>query len=142
MKWNVAGVKTCVRVAVFAAIALLVGSTAYLQAQTVSGTINGSVIDASGAVVPNAQISITNQATGVVRTATSTADGVYSVPSLNPGSYTVGAKAQGFNPVEVKDVVVNVGTETRADLHLQVGTTNTAVTVTESIPTVETTSTD
>ncbi len=126
----------------FAAIALLVASAFQIQAQTVSGTINGTVQDASGAVVANAQISVTNQDTGVIRTTTSTADGVFSVPSLLPGRYTVQAKSQGFNTAEVKDVVVNVGSETRADMRLQVGTTSTAVTVTESIPTVETTSTD
>lgn len=126
----------------FFAIPLLLVSGSQIQAQTVTGTISGTVLDPSGAVVPNAEVSVTNQETSVVRTTTGTADGLYSVPSLLPGRYTVQVKAQGFNTSQVQNVVVNTGTETRADLHLEVGTTNQAITVTESIPTVETTSTD
>jgi hypothetical protein len=131
-----------VRAFVFFVIAFLVAPAYHLQAQTVSGSIRGNVVDASGGVVPNVEITITNQETGVARTATSTSDGVYNVPSLMPGTYTVQAKAQGFNSIQMKDVVVNVGSDTRADLHLEVGGTSQSVTVTESIPTVETTSTD
>ncbi|MBZ5661321.1 MAG: TonB-dependent receptor [Acidobacteriia bacterium] len=133
---------TVLRAFVFAAIALFAVSTFHVQAQTVTGTISGTVLDPSGAVVPNAEISVTNQDTGVVRTTTGTSDGLYSVPSLLPGRYSVQVKAEGFNVAQVQNVVVNVGTETRADLHLEVGTTSQAITVSESIPTVETTSTD
>jgi Carboxypeptidase regulatory-like domain/TonB dependent receptor len=133
---------TVVRALAFAVVALSLVSAFQIQAQTVTGTITGSVLDPSGAVVPNAAISITNQDTGVVRATTGTADGLYSVPSLLPGRYNVQVKAEGFNAAEVQNVVVNVGTDTRVDLHVQVGTTNQAITVTESIPTVETTSTD
>ncbi len=130
------------RAIVLAAITLSAVSAFHVQAQTVTGTISGTVLDPSGAVVPNAEISVTNQDTGVVRTTTGTSDGLYRVPSLLPGRYSVQVKAEGFNAAQVQNVVVNVGTETRADLHLEVGTTNQAITVTESIPTVETTSTD
>ncbi len=133
---------TVLRALIFAAIALLLASGFSVQAQTVSGKISGTVLDSSGAVVPNAEISITNQETGVVRTTTSSSDGLYSVPSLLPGNYTVEVNAKGFNRTQVKDVVVNVGSEARADINLQVGGTAQTVTVTESIPTVETTSTD
>jgi hypothetical protein len=129
-------IRTCAAVV---ALAVLIPA-AYLRSQTVTGTILGNVIDASGAAVPNAQITITNQDTGVVRTAVGTAEGVYDAPSLLPGKYTVEAKAQGFSPAEVKDVVVNVGSNARADLKLEVASTTQAVTVTEAIPTVETTS--
>jgi hypothetical protein len=133
---------TVLRAFVFVVLSLFVVSGIQLQAQTVTGTISGSVLDPSGSVVPSAEISVTNQETSVVRTTTGTADGLYSVPSLIPGRYSVQVKAQGFNTTVVKDVVVNTGTETRTDLHLEVGTTNQAITVTESIPTVETTSSD
>src|SRR5205085_9785351 len=113
-----------------------------LHAQSVTGTILGNVLDSSGAAVPNAAITLTNQDTGVVRTATSSADGVYNVPSLVPGKYTVEVRAQGFTPAQVKDVVVNVGSNARADVTLQIGATTQTVTVTESIPTVETTSSE
>jgi len=124
------------------AIAFLALAAGRLGAQTVAGTILGNVLDSSGAAVPDSEITITNQDTGVVRIAASTADGVYNVPSVLPGKYTVEAKARGFSPAQVKDVVVNVGSDTRVDLKLQVGSTTQAVTVTESIPTVETTSSE
>src|ERR1700676_1972201 len=66
-----------------------------LRAQTVTGTILGNVLDASGSAVPNAEITATNQDTGAARTTTSTSDGVYTVPSLLAGRYSVEARAQG-----------------------------------------------
>src|SRR5579872_2328920 len=66
------------------------------NAQNVTGSIQGSVLDASGSAVPNAEITVTNNSTGVARTTTATGDGLYSVPSLQPGVYTVDGKAQGF----------------------------------------------
>jgi hypothetical protein len=104
----------------------------HLRAQSTNGTILGNVLDSSGAAVPNAEITVTNQDTGVMRTTASTGEGVYNVPSLLPGKYTVEAKTQGFSPVQVKNVVLNVGSEARADLTLQVGSTAQTVTVTEA----------
>ncbi len=127
---------------VLAVFALLAIPATQLNAQTVTGTILGNVFDASGAAVPGAQITVTNQDTGVSRTTTASADGGYTVPALLAGQYTVAVKAQGFTPLEVKDVVVNVGTEKRTDLHLEVGAVSQQVSVTESAPTVETTSAD
>ena len=113
-----------------------------LHAQSASGAIVGNVVDSSGASVPSAPITVTNQDTGVVRNTSGTADGIYNVPSLLPGNYTVEAKAPGFGPVQVKDVVVRVGSETRVDLTLQVGQITQTVTVTEAVPLVETTNAD
>ena len=124
------------------AILFFVFSSASLKAQTVTGTILGNVLDSSGAVVPNAEITVTNQDTGVTRTVTSTGDGVYTVPALLAGKYTVGAKAQGFTPQQVKDIVLNVGSDARVNFSLQVGQVTQQVTVTEAVPTVETTSSD
>ncbi len=73
-----------------------------LRAQTVTGTILGNVLDASGAAVPNAEITATNQDTGVARMTTSTSDGLYTVPSLLAGRYSVEARAQGFTPPKSK----------------------------------------
>src|SRR5207248_6321341 len=117
-------------------------SPSSLRAQTVTGTILGNILDSSGAAVPNAQITITNQDTGVVRETASTGDGIYNVPSLLPGKYTVEAKAPGFSPGGVKDVVVNVGSNTRVDVTLQLGQVTQQVTVSEAIPTIETTSSE
>ena len=132
------------RTIIFAALLCLLFSAVCMdvQAQTTNGTILGNVLDSSGAAVPNAEITVTNQDTGVIRTSVSTAEGVYNVPALLPGKYTVQAKSQGFSPAEVKNVTLNVGSEARADLTLQVGSTAQTVTVTEAVPTVETTSSE
>jgi hypothetical protein len=129
-------------VAIMSVMALITLPAIHLQAQTVTGTILGNVLDSSGAAVPSANITITNQDTGVARAAVSTAEGVYNVPSLLPGKYAVEARAQGFSPVQVKDVEVSVGSNTRVDVKLQVGQVTQQVTVTEAIPMVETTSSE
>jgi hypothetical protein len=119
---------------------LLLFASVPSQAQTVTGTILGTVLDTSGSAVPNAQIAITNQDTGVSRSAISTSEGIYNVPSLLPGKYSVEARAQGFSPAQVKDVEVSVGSDSRVDIKLQVGQVTQEVTITEAVPMVETTS--
>ena len=109
-----------------------------LTAQTVTGTIRGTVLDSSGSVVPNAAIIVTNQDTGVIRNSASTGDGVYTIPSLLAGKYTVEAKAEGFSTAQAKDAVVTVGSDTRVDLTLQVGSTAQNVVVTVASLTIET----
>jgi hypothetical protein len=130
-----------VRYIVFALGFFLVSSV-HLAAQTSNGTILGNVADSSGAAVANAEVTVTNQDTGVARSTVSTAEGIYDVPSLPPGKYTVEAKAVGFSPVQIKDVVVAVGSSTKVDLKVQVGQVTQTVTVTEAVPLVETTSSE
>ena len=129
-------VRATVTVAVILACVTFMSLPSLLRAQTVTGTILGNILDSSAAAVPNAQITITNQDTGVVRETASTGDGIYNVPSLLPGKYTVEAKAPGFSPGGVKDVVVNVGSNTRVDVTLQLGQVTQQVTVSEAIPTM------
>jgi outer membrane receptor protein involved in Fe transport len=135
--------RTCGRApacaALLAAVMLMFG-VAGLRAQQVTGRILGNVLDASGSAVPNAQITITNQETGVVRNTVSTSDGLYADPQVPPGIYTVGVQAQGFRPAEIKDVLVTVGSDSRADLKIAVGSVTQEVTVTEAAPQVDTTS--
>src|SRR5438270_10030863 len=139
---NRIGVHISVKSCALAFMALLFLAPVYLKAQTVTGRILGNILDSSGGAVPNAEIIITNQDTGVSRASVSNNDGVYVVPALLPGKYSVEAKSQGFNTATVKDVVVAVGSEARVDLQLQIGSSTQAVTVTESIPTVEATSSE
>ena len=87
-----------------------------LPGQTVTGTIAGTVLDPSGAAIPNAAITVTNEDTGIVRNSVATTDGVYTIPSLLPGKYTVEGKAQGFGTVQTKNVTVAVGSDTRHQL--------------------------
>jgi hypothetical protein len=89
------------------------------QSQAGSGQIAGQVADTNGAAVPNATVKVTNKGTGLERTATSSADGLFTIVLLPPGTYTVVAEATGFAPATVDDVTVNVGRS--ADLTLTVG---------------------
>jgi iron complex outermembrane receptor protein len=86
-------------------------------AQTAEGRINGSVRDESGAAVPGAVLTITNQATNATQTATSSADGSYSV-SRAPGVYSVTVSLKGFGKQTRKDLKVDAGAAVTADFTL------------------------
>jgi len=100
-------------------------------AQATTGIIRGTVTDQAGAVVPGAKIIAKNQATGV-ETAEykSTSDGVYSIPQLIPGVYTLTVEAQNFKRGVYTDINVRVGQEATIDVILQPGGITETVTVT------------
>ena len=73
--------------------------------QAPTGNVLGTVTDESGAVIPNATLTITNKATGVARSVTTNADGTFSAPALPAGQYELRAEVQGFKTV-VRDAEV------------------------------------
>ena len=75
----------------------------------ISTTISGVVTDSDGGVIPGADVTILHVATGVSNTTVSNGEGIYSFPSLPPGTYTVTVALQGFRTVVVNDVVVTSG---------------------------------
>src|SRR5438045_5098450 len=77
-----------------------------IVAQTNKGTIVGTVRDPNDAVVPSAKVTVTNTANGVAQEATSSEDGTYTVPNLQPGKYRVTIDAQGFQQVVFEDVIL------------------------------------
>jgi hypothetical protein len=100
-----------------------------LQAQSERGTITGAVRDASGAVVPGAKVTVTNNATNVA-TAVSTNDaGEFTAPSLDAGTYTVRVEKEGFRPAQTTGLTVSAATTVRSDSTLQVGTSTQAIEV-------------
>ena len=105
--------------------------TAPLWGQAPTGAISGTVTDESGAVVPNAKVTITSKATGAVRELQSSPDGTYSAASLPAGTYEVRAEAQGFR-VLVRPVTVETGTTVTANMPMQVGKNIDVITVEES----------
>lgn len=109
--------------------------TAPAMAQTVSGTVNGLVTDASGAIIPNAAITIKNTETGETRHVTSNSDGLYSVPALPPGKYEVDAVMPGFQSQESK-INLSIGQTVKADFRLSVGSDTQKVEVTTASETV------
>jgi Carboxypeptidase regulatory-like domain/TonB dependent receptor len=108
---------------------------------TNTGEIKGIVTDPTGAVVPNVTVTITNVQTGVTTTTKTNGSGLYDVPSLLPGNYTINFKATGFEDLERQGIVLEVET-IGIDAALQVGSTSQVVTVTAQTPLIETESSD
>jgi Carboxypeptidase regulatory-like domain len=103
------------------------------------GRILGTVVDTTGGVIVGATVTVADTARGVSRTLTTDDAGAYNAPNLTPGTYTVRAEAKGFAKLERQNVVVEVGHDVRVDLTVQPGAQDQTVTITESLPLVETT---
>ena len=88
-------------------LAFVVGSTPALMAQVTSGSINGTVKDATGGVLPGATVTVSNPSTGVTRTVTTNDGGDFIAPNLPPGTYTIRVELQGFKVLEKSDVVLS-----------------------------------
>src|SRR6266481_5070198 len=110
-----------------------------LFSQGSSGRILGTVTDQSGGVVAGATVTITDTERGVTKTLVTNEPGEYNAPTLNPGTYKVRVEAKGFKTVERQNVILEVGREVRVDVSLQPGSVAETMTITESIPLVETT---
>ena len=118
-------------------------STAMLVGQTFRGTILGSVTDPSGAFVAGATVKVRNEATGLERTTTTSANGSYLVPELPIGKYSVTVTQTGFETFAATGVAVDVASERRVDAALKTGSVTTRVEVSaEDLPMVETTTND
>src|SRR4051812_26724080 len=105
-----------------------------LRAQQVFGSIYGTVADPSGAGVPNAKVTITDQEKGTVFDVTSNESGNYTKDRLIPGVYTVEVESSGFRKAVSKDVRVSVDQGSRLDISLQVGNVSEQVEVTAAAP--------
>jgi carboxypeptidase family protein/TonB-dependent receptor-like protein len=114
---------------------VLFGSQVFAQ---VSGaTLTGTVTDPSGAGVPNAQISITDVATGVSRDVVSDSAGFFTAPNLLPGSYEINVSARGFRTQVRKGVKLTVGAQQVLNFGMLVGEITSTVQVTENAPSVQ-----
>jgi hypothetical protein len=122
------------RLAVLAALFLVLFAA---QALAQDATIVGTVTDPSGAAVPNANITITNNDTGVARNLPTNGDGQYVAPDLHIGRYTVRAAATGFKVAEQKNLVLNVGGRTRVDFKMEIGAATESVTVEANVVAVQ-----
>lgn len=117
-------------------LVLVMGMFAALFGQVAGGSFSGTVTDPTGGVVPNAEISIRNVATGVISTTTANADGFYRVPNLVPGNYEISASKAGFSQATAT-ATLTVGNAQVVNLVMQVGKTTQKVEVTGAAPTVE-----
>jgi hypothetical protein len=111
-----------------------------LHAQTVSGTILGTIQDQQGGVIPNAEISTRNTETGQVRKTNADSSGNYRISSVPAGSYEVSATASGFKTEVRSGVVVTVGGDIAVNFGLTVGAINEKVEVSEAAIQVDTSS--
>jgi hypothetical protein len=107
------------------------------RAQVTGATITGTATDPSGAAIPNAQVSAKNTGTGVTSSATTNADGFYTIPNLIPGAYDVTTTAPGFATRVDTAVTLGVGQKLELPLSMKVGQTTQTVEVAGAAPTVE-----
>ncbi|MGH9913798.1 MAG: carboxypeptidase-like regulatory domain-containing protein, partial [Pyrinomonadaceae bacterium] len=87
--------------------ALLLILSISTQSQTSRGTVSGTVLDVNGAVIPGANVVLTNQETGIERTTISNGDGFYRFDAVDPGTYTVKIGAPGFGDSTKTGIVVS-----------------------------------
>jgi outer membrane receptor protein involved in Fe transport len=115
---------------------LLLPLMAFAQA---TGQINGLITDTQGGVLPGVTVEVTNMDTGAVRTTVSGGDGLYTVPLLQPGNYSVKATLNGFKTAVREFVRVTVSETARVAFELEVGQLSEVLTVTGTATLVETT---
>jgi hypothetical protein len=116
---------------------LAVVSSVPMRAQVTGATLSGTVTDPSGAVIPNAQLSIKNTATSVTRDVTTDSAGFYSAPNLSPGRYNVTVSAVGFTTVVQSNIELTVGAQQELNVPMKIGETTQTVRVAGAPPVVE-----
>ncbi|HNQ15613.1 MAG TPA: carboxypeptidase-like regulatory domain-containing protein, partial [Pyrinomonadaceae bacterium] len=99
-------------------------------AQAGSTSINGTITDQNGAVVPGATVKVTNPATGFSRTVTTNADGAYVFASILPGSYNIEVEAAKFKKAVKRDVKASVDSTLAVNISLEPGEVSAVIDVT------------
>ncbi|GAC1428323.1 MAG: hypothetical protein NVS1B11_07890 [Terriglobales bacterium] len=121
------------------AVAMFVALWAPLsQGQAVYGSIFGTVTDPTGASVPNAKVTVTDQTKGTTEATTTNDSGNYSVTHLIPDTYSVRIEGSGFKVIEQKDIAVSADTSVHVDGQFQVGSSSEQVEVTAASPQLQT----
>ena len=112
------------------ALCLLWLSVGSAVAQFDTGTVSGTVVDSSGALLPGASVTVANTGTGATVSLKSNGAGIFTASALPFGTYTVTATAPGFGTTTSKDVVLNVGAAVHLTLKLSASAATETVTVT------------
>jgi hypothetical protein len=105
-------------------------------AQTATATFSGKIVDESDAAIVGAIVKVTNTGTGLKRQATSDSDGLFTLPLLPPGNYTVEVKRDGFATGEINDLALEVGDQIAREIRLKVGKIGESVIITSGEGTV------
>jgi hypothetical protein len=124
--------------AVTAVLLVLFLSAQPLQAQVDTGSILGTIADASGAPINGAKVTLTNEGTGAALSVTTGADGAYKFTPLKIGSYKVTATFQGFQTTTQTSITVNVGADVVINFSLKPGAVTQTVEVVATIPVLQT----
>ncbi len=109
------------------------------QAQTIRGTVTGTVTDSSGAVVVGATVALNNRNTGIAASAQTDRDGTFTIPLLPPGNYDASVEQTGFKKYLRQGISVQIAQTTRLEVKLEVGGVTEAVQVTAESPLVRST---
>jgi outer membrane receptor protein involved in Fe transport len=109
------------------ALGLIIPSRGFAQAT--SGTLSGTITDPSGAVIPNANVTITDADRGTTLTTTTNAEGFFTRTQLPNGRYNVKITANGFKTAQQNDLIVNIDRETKTSIRLEPGEVQQAVQV-------------
>jgi type 1 fimbria pilin len=110
--------KTWVRVCLSVLVSFLLGGAAWGQT---NGTIRGTVVDQTGAVVPGTAITVVLAGTDSARSVTADKDGAFDIPELAVGSYELSADAKGFKKYVEKNIVVTIGHVNFVTVNLVIG---------------------
>ena len=115
---------------IFLLITLLISLSIITLAQTSRGTVSGIVADQTAAIIPGAQVTLSNTETGVVRTSVTNAEGVYRFDAVELGTYSVKISANNFGTVSKNNIVVSANQITQVDTQLSPGSQELSVDVT------------
>ena len=119
-------------------VVLFMGWANVVSAQTVTGTILGNVTDPSGASIPDAKVTVTNNNTRLERVVSTNTLGTYVAPFLPVGTYTVTIESTGFQGKSLTDIVLQVDNQLRLDVSLDLGAVTEVVEVTGAAPLLQT----
>jgi hypothetical protein len=119
-------------------VALLMASSAFAQSQAINGTIEGTIVDAQGAVLPGVSVTVTNIDTGDTRTVVTNESGFFRAPLLALGTYRLSAELQGFRTYEQTGITLTAGRIAVLYITLTVGAVQETITVTADSPFVDT----
>jgi hypothetical protein len=117
---------------------LAVGGSQSAYAQDTTATILGTVTDPTGAMMANADVKVTNTQTGIVVAVTTSDSGAYTVPQLNPGTYSVVIKVNGFQTANIPSLAVSAGDRRRADVTLTIGAASETIEIMTTTPALQT----
>src|ERR1700688_4897741 len=121
---------------------LLLSAAVSLRAQTTNGSIQGTVSDPSGGAVAGASVTARNLDTGLTQATSTTDAGIYSLPNLPPGRYSVTVEAPNLKKYSREGVTVSTGTAVALDIPMQLGAVSESITVSADSSQLQTTTSE